>query len=159
MVFAMGASEALVQACGSKFLVNSRSSVALMRVKANTDPTSLLVYWQQDDETKDEDKWSDNATKFLEEVGHTVTVTFDADTFLAATRDSDFKVLMVSVDEARRLKADIEAASSDAVILPMLFTPTRTERRAAEKEFDRYLSLPTRVDEFLDGINKAGKVD
>ena len=88
MVFTLGASEALIHACGSKFLVNSRSSVALMRIKANTQPTSLLVYWQQDEQTRDEDKWSDNATKFLEEVGHTVTVTFNADASVACFGDA-----------------------------------------------------------------------
>ena len=159
MVLIVGLSEAVIYACGAKFLVSAKSSPALLRVKANTEPTTVLVYWQQDDQTPEEDKWRDSGTNVLEEVGHTVTVMMTADSFLAAARDGDFEVLMVKpFEEAQRLKDQIAAIAPDSVLLPVIWTPTRSERMAAEREFGRVLQMPSTPVDFLTTLDKAGRV-
>ena len=110
----------------------------------------------QTDDAMEEDTWSPGATKFLEDVGHTVTVTNDAEAFLAELRDGKFRVLMIKpIDEARRLMAEIAAVAPDSVVLPIFWTPTRSERMAAEREFDRVLVLPTVLEDLLGAIDEA----
>ena len=64
-------SDTLLHACGSKFLVSSRGA-RYQRVLASIKPTNILFYWQQDEKTKEEDRWNPDAEKMLEDIGHTV---------------------------------------------------------------------------------------
>ena len=78
-------------------------------------------------------RWDPDGVKFFEQVGHTLEVTFDADTFLAAAKNGDYDVLMLMVDieEARELKDEMESLAPDAAVLPILKFPTRSVYSAA----------------------------
>ena len=62
--------------------------------------------------------------------------------------------------------ADIEVLSGlepvrrrpGTVVLPVLWTPTRSERMSAEREFGRVLQMPSMLEDFLTTIDKAGRV-
>ena len=147
-------SDALLHACGSKFLVSSRGA-RYQRVLASIKPTDILFYWQQNEKTKEEDRWNPDAEAMLEEIGHTVDVTFDADAFLGVANNGDFDVLVVPLDEARRLKREIASSSPNAAVLPILYFPTRSEYSQARKEYDVVMKLPTTSAKFLAALEKA----
>ena len=147
-------SDTFLHACGSKFLVSSRGA-RYQRVLASIKPTNILFYWQQDEKTKEEDRWNPDAEKMLVEIGHTVDVTHDADNFLGAARNGDFDVLVVPLDEARRLQREMASLSPDSAVLPILFFPTRSEYSQARREYDVVMKLPTTSPKFLAAIEKA----
>lgn len=153
--FIVGLSDAVLYACGSKFLVSSKSSPAYFRMLATIKPTSILVYWQQDENTKEGDRWNPDAGEYLEEIGHTVAVTLDAAAFLSAAREGHFDVLLLNIDEARRLKSEIATIAPASAVLPFTFYATRREKGAAEREFDTVLHLPTNSQKFIGTIEKA----
>ncbi len=147
-------SDTLLHACGSKFLVSSRGA-RYQRVLASIKPTNILFYWQQDEKTKEEDRWNPDAEKMLEDIGHTVDVTFDADAFLGAAKNGDFDVLAIPLDEARKLHTEMASLSPDSAVLPILYFPTRSEYSQARREFDVVMKLPTTTPKFLAALEKA----
>jgi len=150
-------SDAALHACGAKFLVSSHGA-RYQRVLASLKPTRVLWYWEQDEETKDEDRWNPNASKMMEGVGHDVDVAHDADTFLAAARDGHFDVLIVPIDEARRLRPKLGSVALDSTVMPVLFFPTRSEYSGALQEFDIVLKLPTTSAKLLAALEKARRL-
>ena len=158
IVLIVGSSEAPLYACGAKFLVSSPSGPGLWRVIENTQPTTVLIYWKQDERTLPEDRWSPRGSEYLEAVGHTVTVALDENSFLAAARDGDFKVVLIKpADEALRLQDAIMLVSPDSVVVPVLYLATRDEEKAAKRAFDRFLTLPTNKEDFLYEVDDAGR--
>ena len=91
----------------------------------------------------------------LEGIGHTVDVTHDADTFLGAAKNGEFDVLVIPIDEAKRLDREMASLSPNAAVLPILFFPTRSEYSAARREYDVVMKLPTTSDKFLAALEKA----
>ena len=147
-------SDTLIHACGSKFLVSSRGA-RYQRVLASIKPTNILFYWQQDENTKEEDRWNPDAKEMLEGIGHTVDVTYNADAFLGAAKNGDFDVLVVPLDEARKLEREMASLSPDSAVLPMLFFPTRSEYSQAREEYDVIMKLPSTTPKFLAALEKA----
>jgi hypothetical protein len=150
-------SDTLLHACGAKFLVSSRGA-HYQRVLASIQPTRVLWYWKQDDATKEEDRWNPDASKMMEEVGHTVDVAHDADAFLAAARDGDFDVLIVPIDEARRLRTGMASLPRESAVLPVMLFPTRSVYSEALQEFDVVLKLPTTSAKLLAALEKARRL-
>ena len=150
----VGLSDAVLNACGSKFLVSSRGA-RYQRVLASIQPTSILWYWQQDGNTEEEDRWNPNAEKMLASVGHTVDVTFDADAFLGAARDGGFDVLLLPIDEARRLQPELAALPPGSAVVPMLQFPTRSQYSQAREEYGVVMKIPTTTDKFLAALEKG----
>ena len=152
----IGLSDVLVKACGSKFLVSGQGA-RYQRILASIKPTNILWYYQQDENTPEDERWDPDGVKFFEQVGHTLEVTFDADTFLAAAKNGDYDVLMLMVDieEARELKDEMESLAPDAAVLPILLFPSRSVYSAARKEFGIALRFPTTSPKILAAIEKA----
>ena len=150
----VGLSDAVLNACGSKFLVSSRGA-RYQRVLASIQPTSILFYWQQDDDTKEEDRWNPAAEEMLEAVGHTVEVLHDDEAFLDAARDGGFDVLLLPIDEARRLQADLAALPPGPAVVPLLMFPTRSQYSQAREEYGVVMKLPTTSDKMLAALEKG----
>ena len=150
----VGLSDAVLEACGSKFLVSSRGA-RYQRVLASIKPTSILFYWQQDANTKEEDRWNPDAEEMLESVGHTVEVTYDADAFMGAAREGGFDVLVLSIDEAKRLRPELAALSVDSAVVPLLMFPTRSQYSRAREEYGVVMKLPTTTDKMLAALERG----
>ncbi len=150
----VGLSDAVLNACGSKFLVSSKGG-RYQRLLASIKPTNILWYYQQDENTPEDERWDPDGAKFFEQVGHTLEVRFDADTFLAAAKNGDYDVLLVWIEQARSLQSDMASLAPDAAVLPILKFPTRSEYSAARKEFGIVMKLPTTSPKILAAIEKA----
>ena len=147
--------DAVLEACGSKFLVSSRGA-RYQRVLASIQPTTVLFYWPQDEGTPEEERWDPAAEERLEETaGHTVEVAFDDAEFLSAARTGEFEVLVVPIDDAKRLRADLQPLSGDSAVVPLLMFPTRREYTTAREEYGIVLKLPTTSDKFLAALEKG----
>ncbi len=147
-------SDAVLNACGSKFLVSSRGA-RYQRVLASIQPTSILFYWPEDATTEEEDRWNPAAEEMLESVGHTVEVSYDADAFLDAARDGGFDVLLLPIDEARRLQADLAALPPGPAVVPLLMFPTRSQYSQAREEYGVVMKLPTTTEKMLAALEKG----
>ena len=118
----------------------------------------MLWYWQQNEGTEPEDRWNPSAERMMEEAGHTLDVAYDAEAFLAAARNGGFEVLIVPIDEARRLRPLVSSAAVDSAVLPLLFFPTRSEYSEAREEFAVVLKLPTTTNKLLAALEKARRL-
>ncbi len=146
--------DAVLQACGSKFLVSSRGA-RYQRILASIKPTNILWFYEQDENTPEDERWNPDAKKWLNQVGHTLEVTFDADSFLGAAKNGEFDVLLVQIEEARELQSEMAALAPNAAVVPILTFPIRSEYSAARNEFGIVMKLPTTSPKFLAAIEKA----
>ena len=147
-------SDAVLQACGSKFLVSSRGA-RYQRILASIKPTNILWYYEQDENTPEDEQWNPDTEKWLNQIGHTLELTVDADSFLGAAKNGEFDVLLVNVEEARELQTEMASLAPDAAVLPILTFPTRSQYTQARKEFGIVMKLPTTSPKFLAAIEKA----
>ena len=150
----LGLGDTVLNACGSKFLVSSKSA-RYQRILASIKPTNILWYYEQDENTPKDERWNPDAQKWFEQVGHTLEVTFNEDTFLGAAKNGDYDVILVSIEQARRLQSEMASVAPDAAVLPILRFPTRSEYSAARKEWGIVLKFPTTSPKFLAAIDKA----
>jgi hypothetical protein len=158
LVVAIAASSAaVVEACGSKFLVGGKSSPRFARVLASIQPARILFYWPQDDETAEEDRWNLNLEKLLTDVGHTVVVTADADAFRHAAQGAEFDVLVTIVQVARQIKGEVESLLPDTAFLVVSHLPTRSEFNEVKREFgkDNVIKTPNTTVAFLSAIENS----
>jgi hypothetical protein len=143
-----GLSDTVLNACGSKFLVASKGA-RYQRVLASIQPARILFYWPEDASTREEDRWNPAASEMLESAGHTVEVSWNDKTFLHAARGGHFEVLVLPIDDARRLRPDLEALSESSAVVPLLVLPTRSEYSRAREEYGVVMKLPTTSDKML----------
>jgi hypothetical protein len=153
-VIALG--DVVLHACGAKFLVSSRGA-RYQKVLANIEPTRILWWYDQDESTPEDERWNPETEKWLEELGHSLEVTFDADSFLAAAKNGGFDVMLVHIEEARELQDQITALAPDAALLPILKFPTQSVYSAARQEFGIVMKFPTTQPKFLAAIEKAAR--
>ena len=150
-------SVAVVEACGSKFLVGGESSPRFARVLAGIQPTRILFYWPQDDQTAEEDQWNLNLEKLLTDVGHTVEVTFDADAFRHAAQGGGFDVVVAAAQVARQMKAEVESLLPDTAFLVVSHLKTRSEFSEVKREFgtDNVIRTPNTTAAFLSAVERS----
>ena len=153
-VVILGLGDTVLNACGSKFLVSSKGA-RYQRILASIKPTNILWYYEQDENTPEDEQWDTDSEKWFDQVGHTLEVTFDVDTFLAAAKNGDYDVVMLHVEEAKILQSQIASLAPDAAVLPILKFPTRSVYSAARKEWGIVLKFPTTSPKFLAAIEKA----
>ena len=146
----------LITACGSKFLVGSKG-VRHQFLLASIKPTRILVYWEQDENTGEENRWNPAATEAMEEAGHEVEVAFGAEGFMKAASEGEFEVVMTTLVDARELRTEVESVSPNSVFLPVLYFPSRKELSRAKKEFGNALKYPTTVRTLLTAVEKSRK--
>ena len=152
--FVVGLGDTLY-ACGSKFLVGSTSNPKYARILASIEPTSILVYWRQDADTPDEDRWSPSAEELLATAGHTVTVAIDHEEFLRSANGGNFDVVMMLIEEAREVKDEVSSLLPDSALLPISHNTTRRQLREAKKEFGNVLRTPSTIKDFLLEIEES----
>ena len=130
----------VLEACGAKFLAVT-SSARLQRARHTTRPATILLY--QHDSDTGVAEFMAKLQNVLTGVGHKVTLVTSEAALFDAAAGSEYKLVMMQLDEARRLRSDLQSRSPRAVILPMKSFVTRPERARLKQEFGRVVELPT----------------
>ena len=142
----------VLEACGAKFLVSTRSAHS-QRVQRATRPANILVYQHNDDAEGVE--FMTKLQEWLKGVGHRVTVVPSEGALREAATTRDFNVVMMQLDEARRLRSDLMSWSPNTAILPMADFVTRPEAARAKKEFGQMLTLPAKESQVFSVVEAA----
>ncbi|HLG56887.1 MAG TPA: hypothetical protein VI485_16230 [Vicinamibacterales bacterium] len=142
---------ALLEACGAKFLVATGSAL-WQRSQRTTHPASILVYQHSRD--ADVVEFVAKLRTMLTAMGHHVTVA-DGQQALGDASAGNFNLVMLELDEARRLKASIESKLPNAAILPMDALVTQPVIARAKQDFGRMLVLPATSREVFSTVEAA----
>jgi hypothetical protein len=144
----------VLEACGAKFLVATRST-RFQRLQRAAHPANILVYRHSEEAGTIE--FMTALETNLKGVGHTVTVVAGESALRAQTRDKEFAVVMMQLDEARRLKSDLAAMEPGAAIVPMAAFLTRPETARAKQEFGQVLTLPSKTSQLFSVVDDAAR--
>ena len=144
-------STTLMEACGAKFLV-ATGSVFWQRSQRTTHPADILLYQHSRD--KDVVEFTAKLGAMLKEMGHKVTVA-DGEAALRAGSRGKFTVVMLKLDEARRLKPVIASGLPKASILPMDVFLKQPELTVARQEFGQILNLPATPKDVFSTVDTA----
>ena len=142
---------ALLEACGAKFLVATGSAL-WQRSQRSRHPAKILVYQHSRD--ADVVEFVAKLRTMLTGMGHHVTVA-DGPQALSDASGGDFNVVMLELDEARRLKASLESTLPNAAILPMDALITQPVIARAKQDFGRMLVLPATSREVFSTVEAA----
>lgn len=131
----------VLEACGAKFLVATRSS-RFQRMQRATRPANILLYQHSAEAGVVE--FLDKLGGMLDGVGHKVTLVDSETALRRAVQTGSVNIVMMHLDQARRLRDDLKSWSPSTSILPMRELLTRTEIARAKEEFGHMLALPTK---------------
>lgn len=149
----------VLDACGAKFLVATRAA-RFQKMQRADRPANILVYQHSDDPEQDAagvQEFTVALSALLEKVGHTVTVAPTEDALRAAARTNDFNVVMIELDSARRLRADLSSWSPGAAVLPIGQFLTRDQAALAKEEFGQVLRLPAKESQVLSTVQASDR--
>ena len=142
----------LLEACGAKFLVATRSP-RLQRMQRAARPANILIYQHSNDAAVVE--FMGKLRGMLNGVGHKVTLVDSDGALRQAAQTSSFNVVMMHLDQARRLRNDVRSWAPNAAVLPMKELVTRTEVARAKEEFGHLLALPTKDSQMFSMVEAA----
>jgi hypothetical protein len=146
--------EPVLEACGAKFLVATRSA-RFQRMQRATRPASILVYRHSEEAGVVEFMAALEST--LERAGHSVTLVASESALRDQTQTGEFNVVMMQLDEARRLRSNVAAWEPGAAILPMAAFLTRPEASRAKQEFGQVLALPSKETQLFAVVQSAAR--
>ncbi len=148
----------VLEACGAKFLVASRAA-RLQRIQVAANPATILLYLSlaQAEETSTADAAEgDNAfQELLVKVGHKVQTATGMDEFRRAARTGDFDLVLMELETARELQAEVGSLAPEATLLPVVEFGSRAVKSRAKAEFGNVLNTPTTVDRILATIDES----
>lgn len=141
----------LLEACGAKFLV-ATGSAFLQRSQRTRHPANILLYQH----TRDADvvEFVTKLRVMLRDMGHQVTIA-ESEAQLRDAANGSINVVMLKLDEARRLKPTIRSTLPNAAILPMDALVTQPVIVLAKQEFGRMLVLPATTKEVFSTVEAS----
>jgi hypothetical protein len=149
----------VLEACGAKFLVATRAA-RYQKLQRAAQPANILVFQHSDDSKNDEAgvaEFTVALRDMLERVGHTVTVAQTEDALRAAARTNDFALVMMGLQTARRLSADLREWSPGVHVLPMGQFLSRSQVALAKEEFGQVIRLPAKDSEVLSSVQESSR--
>jgi hypothetical protein len=146
--------EPVLEACGAKFLVATRSA-RFQRMQRATRPANILIYRHTDEAGVVEFITALEST--LERAGHSVTLAASESALRTQTQTGEFNVVMMQLDEARRLRSNLAAWEPGAAILPMAAFLTKPESSRAKQEFGQVLALPLKDTQLFAVVQSAAR--
>jgi hypothetical protein len=129
LIAAAAAGSIDLDACGDKFLRVGRS--ARFRRYAAVHPAAILIYSPRNASRKGVDELK----SLLKRAGHHAVALERSASVSGALTASPFDVVIADYLDADRLKNDLQAASSRAVLLPILDTPNRATETEAMRQY------------------------
>jgi hypothetical protein len=124
------------------------------KLKRSTHPKDILVF--QHDQDKGNIEFVSKLEGFVKGMGHRVKVVV-GEAALRNEAGGKFTLVMMHLDEARRLKSTVQSALPNAAILPMKEFVTTPEQAAARAEFGRMLALPAKESDVFSTIEASRK--
>ena len=147
--------DAVLDACGSKFLVGARTA-RYQRLQAAVHPASILFYWELDMTSTDAEEGSwDDVQAAIEKVGHRIEVANDQAALRSAMRGGQFDIVMMSLTDAKRWRGDVDMLAPNTILLPFVEFPTRPVYSQAKREFGQVLKIPSTMGKLLSTLDKA----
>jgi hypothetical protein len=142
----------VLEACGAKFLVATRSARNQRRQRAAR-PANILVYQHNNDAGVVE--FMGALRGALQDVGHKVTLVASEADLREAAETQKFNIVMLQLDEARRLRETVKSWSPGTAILPMGTFVTRPDAARAKEEFGQMLALPAKTSRLFSVVEDA----
>jgi hypothetical protein len=129
LIAATAAGSIDLDACGDKFLRVGRS--ARFRRYAAVHPAAILIYTPLNATREG----LDELKSLLKRAGHNALAIDRNASVSGALTASPFDVVIADYLDADRLKTDLQTASSGAVLLPILNTPTKAIETEAMRQY------------------------
>ena len=139
----------VLEACGAKFLVATRVG-RFQKLLFAAHAANILVYRHSSDQKLEE--FVVKLTGMLEGVGHTVMVATSEAELRDAARTHQFNIVMMELDVARQLRADVASWSAETAVLPMVTYASTPVAARAEREFGQVLKLPALTSALLSTV-------
>ena len=143
-------------ACGDKFLLVGRGA-RFQRAYAAVHPASILVYARPN-----ADKTSSVADpqllSALKLAGHKLQMLTDAAKVRDVLGAGGYDLVLTDFSDVAALDAQVQAAPSKPVLVPVMYKPTKAEVAAAEQQFACLLKASDRLSHSLGAIDDAMKV-
>ena len=155
VVVAVGvvAQRADLDACGDKSL--SAGGIKILRATAAKYPASILIYASPNSRVAAATREL-KLQSTLQMVGHRyreVTSRTDAEAALAS---GQFNIVMADFAESADLQQLVKSSSQRAVVVPVIYKPTKAEDQAAKKT-PFLIKAPSRAAQYLTTITDAVK--
>lgn len=144
----------ILEACGAKFLVATRSAQRQRMVRTSR-PATILLYQHNNSAGVVEDTTA--LRDLLKGVGHTVTIAAGEAALHDAAQSGGFNLVVMQLAEAQRLKTAVNASLPNAAILPVAVLASSSVSAAAKAEFGKVLIVPTKTSEILSTVESAYK--
>jgi hypothetical protein len=125
----LAAASADLVACGDKFLRVGRS--ARLRRYGAAYPASVLVYRPLNSTKKGIQEFE----ALLKRAGHRPVTVPNGTDVMRALAAGQYDLVIADYSDARRISNDLESVSSRAVLLPILYKPTKTVEREAAQQY------------------------
>jgi hypothetical protein len=139
-IIAIGSAYGDVQACGDKFLRVGRS--ARFRKYASVHPSVILLYAP---------RWTGTGINefeaILKRAGHKPQTVVNEATLAQALATAKYEIVITGFSHVGAAKEALHAASSTAVLLPVIYKPTKQEEGEAKLAY-QCLLRPEKMTEF-----------
>jgi len=122
--------EASAFACGDKFLIIGRGASYRNRYVA-IHPAAILLYGEKAAGNGEVD-----VRRILQRAGHHVDLAPDGARLESAMRSKRYDFVIAPIDAIEDTERHVHSASSDALVLPILFASNEHEVSEAERQFE-----------------------
>ena len=142
------------KACGDKLLSMARG-VRLFSAYTAWRSASIVVY-----EVRNAGENTVKESQFqlsLREAGHRVKTVRDANEFEEVVRSEQVDLILADMGDASTLAKRMERLRSKALLLPVVYKPSKGEWTAAKEQFSFVLKAPARSTQHLKTIDQAMK--
>jgi hypothetical protein len=129
VVGALVLGEAVVSACGDKFVLLGRGA----RVARSKYPSAILIYMNKTSRVPAADK-EFHVEAVLKAAGHKAKVAESEAEVEKALASGKYDLVLADYNDVPALRKEASSIPSKPVVLPLLYKPTPAELSAAEKE-------------------------
>lgn len=112
-------------ACGDKFLIVGRG----MRYGTAKHPATILVYAHNTEQSKD-------LQSVLKMAGHKIDAVTDESQLHASVDKKRYDLVLMDLNDAVQLEKEIEATANKPAVLPVIYTQTGAELKAAGSKYE-----------------------
>ena len=139
--------------CGDKFVVLGRGA-RFASVHAAPRPASILIYSVPGSQMATAEK-EYGLTATLKLAGHKPAVVSDQMQVGKALASRKCDLILAAASDTASLKETVSAASSDALVIPVLTHPTDAELSAAKKQYACLVKASSKNNDLLSVIDEA----
>jgi len=137
-------------ACGDKLLRIGRGA----RFQRSMHPAVVLIYIPST-APADVSTQAPRLQSFLKKAGHKANVVQGTSGLGLALSSSKYDVVLTDLGQVADVQREIDGSASKPVVVPMIFSGTKSEVAAAKKHYRCVVKNHNNGDEYLDAIDEA----